>query len=147
MPLKRPFGVTLLLWLVLLLTIWGAVRLYTAVQTWNVLIEFKSSLSPLYLAVTGAGWGLAGGVLLWSLFTVKTWSRKAISTSAIIWLLEYWLERGFFYRSPNPNLIFAISLSVCFLGVVLAITRHRSTKIFFMRSEEYEQPNQNPNPE
>jgi len=144
---KRPFGVTLLLWLVLILTVWGVVRLYAALQTWNVLIEFKSSLSPLYMAVTGAGWGLTGGVLLWSMLTVKTWSRKAISTSAIIWLLEYWLERSIFYRSPNPNLVFALIVAAVSLVLVLTITEHRSTRNFFMRSEEYEQPNQNPSPE
>ena len=147
MPSKRPFGVTLLLWLVLILIVWGAVRFFAALQNWDVLLEFKSSLSPLYLAVTGSAWSAAGGFLLWSLFTVKAWSRRAILISTIIWLLEYWIERGMFYKSPNPNLAFALILSVILLAIVLAIVIRKNTRNFFTRSEEYEQRNQNPNPE
>jgi len=145
MPLKRPFGVTLLLWLVLMLIVWGAVRFFAALQNRDVLIEFNSSLSPLYLAITGSAWSVAGGVLLWSLFTVKAWSRQAILTFTIVWLLEYWIERGLFYKSPDPNLVFALMLSALLLVIVLAITIRENTRKFFTRSEEYEQRNQNPN--
>jgi len=69
MPEKRPFGVTLLLWLVLSLSAWGLVRLLAALRAWDVLYEFGARLSPPYLSITGAGWAVAGGVLLWSLFS------------------------------------------------------------------------------
>jgi hypothetical protein len=69
MPRKRPFGVTLLLWLVLSLSAWGTVRLLAALRWWDVLNEFEARLSPLYLSITGAGWVLKGGELLWSLFS------------------------------------------------------------------------------
>ena len=144
MPSKRPFGVTLLLWLVLILIVWGTARFFTALQNWNVLTEFKSSLSPLYLSVTGSGWSAAGCVLLWSMFTVQKWSRKAILTSTIVWLLEYWIERSIFYKSPNPNWLFALTMSAVLLCSVLAITIRKNTQRFFTRSEEYEQRNQSP---
>ena len=147
MPRKRPFGVTLLLWLVLMLIAWGAVRFFATLRAWDVLLEFKSSLSPLYLSVTGAGWGVAGGVLLWSMFTVKPWTRPAIVVSAVLWLIEYWIERGVFHESPNPNLAFALIVSALMLCIVLASVWHKSTKEFLTRSEEYEQQNESPNSE
>ena len=68
---KRPFGVTLLLWLVLSLSAWGAVRLFAVLRWWNVLNEFGAHLNPVYLFITGAGWIIAGGVLLWGLFSLN----------------------------------------------------------------------------
>ena len=139
---KRPFGVTLLLWMVLMLIAWGALRFFAALRWWDILLEFESSLSPLYLSITGAGWGLAGGVLLWSMFTGRSWTRWAILTSAIFWLIEYWMERIFFH-SARMDLPFALASTVLILSIALVSTLHKSTRDFFTRSEEYEQQNEN----
>lgn len=147
MTRKRPFGVTLLLGLVLTLIAWGAVRVSASLRGWQVLAEYGSSLSPLYFLVTGAGWGVAGGVLFWSLFSAKPGSRRAILISALVWLLEYWIERGLFFRSANPNLWFAILGSSLLFGLLFVIASHKSTRNFLIRSEEYEQQIENPNPE
>src|SRR5512134_1060382 len=93
---KRPFGVTLLLWLVLSLSVWGLVRFIAALRLWNVLSEFDARLSPLYLSITGAGWAVVGAVLLWGLFGGKSWAGWAIPGAVILWLAEYWIERIFF---------------------------------------------------
>jgi hypothetical protein len=143
MPRKRPFGVTLLLWLVLTLSAWGAVRLFAALRWRDLLNEFDSRLSPPYLSITGAGWFVAGGVLLWGLFSGKPWTRLAIPVSISLWLVEYWIERLFF-ESPRSNLSFALIASVLLLTVTLVSAFNRRTRTFFIRSEEYEQPNENP---
>jgi hypothetical protein len=143
---KRPFGVTLLLWMVLSLLAWGAVRFFATLRAWDILTEFGSSLSPLYLSITGAGWGVAGGVLLWSLFTGKRWTRLAILTSISVWLIEYWIERVYF-QSARANLSFAMVVTVLVVGSALASTFHKSTRIFLTRSEEYEQQDENPGSE
>ena len=140
---KRPFGVTLLIWMVLSLLAWGTIRFFAALHAWDILIEFGSSLSPLYLSITGAGWGVVGCVLLWSMVTGKRWTHRAILTSVFIWLLEYWLERVF-YQSPGANLPFAMAGSLLILGIAIFITLHKSTQNFFTRSEEYEQQNESP---
>ncbi|HSL27966.1 MAG TPA: hypothetical protein VK900_02100 [Anaerolineales bacterium] len=143
MPRKRPFGVTLLLWLVLSLSAWGAVRWLAALRWWEVLAEFEPHLSPLYLSITGAAWVVAGGVLLWGLFAGKPWTWLAIPVSMCLWLLEYWIERLFF-QSPRPNLSFAILASLLLLTTTLISAFNRKTKSFLIRSEEHEQPNQDP---
>jgi hypothetical protein len=145
MPRKRPFGVTLLLLMVLSLLAWGIIRLYAAFRWWTVLIEFRSTVSPLYLSITGAGWGMVGCVLLWSMFAGKPWSPRAIFTSILVWLIEYWIERVFF-ESARANLPFAVVGSILIISITLISTLHKSTKNFFTRSEEYEQHNKNPGP-
>ena len=141
MPRKRPFGVTLLLWLVLSLSVWGAVRLLAALRWWNVLNEFEARLSPLYLSITGAGWIVVGGLLLWGLVRGTWWTYRAIPVSIFLWMIQYWIERMFF-ESPRANLLFALSISVLLFIVTLISAFNRKTKEFFSGNEEHEQPNQ-----
>lgn len=141
MPRKRPFGVTLLLWLVLTLSAWGAVRMFAALRWWGILNEFGARLSPLYLSITGTGWAILGVVLLWSLFSGKAWTRLAISVSILLWLMAYWIERIFF-ESTRQNLYFALIASILLLMVTFISAFHRKTRKFFIKSEEYEQPNE-----
>jgi hypothetical protein len=141
MPQKRPFSVTLLLWLVLSLSAWGAVRLFAAFRWWSVLNEFGARLGPLYLSLTGAGWILVGGVLLWSLFSGKPWARMAIPISIFLWVLEYWVERMLF-ESSRANLFFALIESTFLFIVTFFSAFNQHTKRFFIRSEEHEQPNE-----
>ena len=126
-----------------MLIMWGALRFFASLQWRGMLVEYESSLSVGYLSVMGAGWGLAGGVLLWGVFTAKAWTRPAILIAVILWLIEYWVERLFF-ESRHINWPFAAIVSLLVLGITLVSTLHNSTKDFFTRSEEYEQQNQNP---
>ena len=141
MPQKRPFRVTLLLWLVLSLSAWGAVRLFATFRWWRVLNEFGARLSPLYLFITGAGWIVVGGVLLWSLFSGKSWAHLAIPLSIFLWVLEYWVERMFF-ESSRANIFFALMASVLLCLVTFFSAFNQKTKRFFIKSEEHEQPNE-----
>jgi hypothetical protein len=143
---KRPFGVTLLLWMVLSLSAWGAVRLFTALRWWDVLYEFEARLSPLYLSITGAVWILAGGVLVLSMVRGKMWARPATLTSILLWLIEYWIERIFF-ETPRANLPFVLVGSAVILVIALIASFRQSTKSFFTRSEEHEQPDEATIPE
>ena len=141
MPQKRPFGVTLLLWLVLSLSAWGAIRLFAAFRWWNVLSEFGARLSPLYLSITGAGWIVVGAMLLWSLFSGRSWARLAIPISIFLWVMEYWVERVFF-ESSRANFFFALTISILLFVVTFVSAFNQKTKRFFIRSEEHEQPNE-----
>jgi hypothetical protein len=131
---------------VLTLIVWGAVRFVAALRAWEVLVEFESSLSPLYLSATGAGWGVVGGMLLWSLFTGRRWAPHAVLTSGSLWLAAYWLERLFF-QTPRANLPFALAGTFLLLGVTLMSALHKDTRTFFTRSEEHEQQTKNSSPE
>ena len=137
MPRKRPFGVTLFVWMVLCLSAWGALRLIAALRWWDVLDQYAARLGPLYLAITGAGWAIVGAVLLWSLWTGKRWVYPAIPSAIFFWLAEYWLERIVF-QDPRANMAFMIFLSIVLLAVTLLIAFNRNTRDFLLRSEEHE---------
>jgi hypothetical protein len=140
---KRPFGVTLLLWLVLSLSVWGAVRLLAALRWWNVLGEFEARLGPPYLSLTGAGWMVAGAVLLWGLSSGsgKQWTYRAIPAAIGLWIVQYWIERIFF-QAPRANFFFALIVSILLFSLTLISVFNRKTREFFIRSEEHEQSNQ-----
>jgi uncharacterized protein YjeT (DUF2065 family) len=137
MPEKRPFGVTLFLWMVLSLSVWGLLRFFAALNWRDILSQYQASLSPLYLSITGAVWVVAGAVLLWSILAGKRWSHLAIPITITLWLLEYWIERIFF-QSPRANLPFMIAISILLLVITLISTFNRKTKNFLLKSEEYE---------
>ncbi|HEY5730459.1 MAG TPA: hypothetical protein VIS72_10440, partial [Anaerolineales bacterium] len=140
---KRPFGVTLLLCMVLSLSVWGVVRFVAALRAWDVLVEFETSLSPLYLSITGAGWGLAGSVLLSGIWRRRKWALPAFVTSALIWLIEYWMERIFFQPS-RANLPFALTCSILVIAVTWIYATLPGIKSFFTKREEHEQPVEKP---
>ncbi|MFZ5882791.1 MAG: hypothetical protein ACOYYI_03310 [Chloroflexota bacterium] len=136
---RRPFGVTLLLGMVLLLTAWGATR-FAAVLRWqDVLAEFDSSLSVLYLLATGAGWGAAGGVLVFGILRRKRWAAAGAFTAVILWLVEYWVERLFFETS-RANLPFALTVSALLIALAGTLTNLPRTQSYFAKSEAHEQP-------
>lgn len=145
MPQKRPFGVTLFLWMVLFLSAWGALRLAGTLRWWEVLSAFEARLSPLYLSVTGAAWVVLGVVLLWSIFAGKRWSYPAIPLSIFLWLVVYWIERIFF-QAPRANLLFMVLVSMVLAVVTLVSTFNRKTRKFLLKSEEHEQPEQDSTP-
>jgi hypothetical protein len=146
MPQKRPFGVTLFLWMVLSLSGWGLLRFLAALRWWDVLTHYQASLSPPYLAITGAGWILAGAMLLWSIWAGKRWAHPAVPISVCLWLVLYWIERLFF-QAPRANLPFMIGVTLLILTVTLICTFNQKTKLFLTKSEEHEQPEEYPSSE
>ena len=138
-PRRRPFGVTLLVWLVLSLSAWGLLRLAAALRWWDVLYDKEARLSPLYLSITGAGWAVAGIVLLWSIWSLKRWAYLALPISALVWVIQYWIERIFF-QGPRPNLPFTIFGTGLILLIAFGLAFNRRTKTYLTKSEEHEQP-------
>lgn len=140
---RRPFGVTLLLGMVLLLTAWGAIRFAAALRWWGVLAEFESSLSALYLAATGAGWAAAGGVLAAGILRRKRWAAAGGVSAIVVWLVEYWVERLFF-ETPRANLPFAATASLLAIALAWTLANLPRTKSYFAQSEAHEQPVEKP---
>lgn len=138
MPQPRPASVTLLLWLVLLLSAWGAVRFAAALRWWDVLKEFESSLSALYLSIGGAVWCVAGVVLFWMVARRRPRARSALLASTILWYCQYWVERLFF-QATRANSVFVLVVSTFILAVIIVDLHLPSTRNHFITSEEHEQ--------
>ncbi len=138
MSQPRPASVTLLLWLVLLLSAWGALRFAAALRWWDVLTEFESSLSPLYLSIGGAVWCIAGVVLYRMLATRKRRARSALLAAAVLWYGQFWVERIFFHTAPS-NTGFVLIATTLLLAVIILAVYLPGTKNQFITSEENEQ--------
>jgi hypothetical protein len=113
---KRPFHVTILLSLVLLLTVWNALRAWTAFAWRNVLTEFSGD--PLYIGVSGLIW-LGIGTWLWlSLWQEKSNARIRLLASTIAYSVWIWIER-LFIQTPRENWPFALVMNLALLFFVL----------------------------
>jgi hypothetical protein len=88
----RPFFVTLLTVMVLIISSTNLVRFIEALSEW----DFLSSLprvSPSYLAASGLLWTLVGLPLIWGLWRGHPQARKAARILALAYTLYYWVDR------------------------------------------------------
>ena len=92
--MRRPFSVTILLWLVLSLTAWGGLRLVSAIQWWGTLLEFAAPSGPLYIALSGGVWLALSIVLLWGMWQATAWIRYALLGAGAGFTVWYWCDRS-----------------------------------------------------
>ena len=132
---RRPFSVTILLWLVLSLTAWSALRLYSALQWWSTLREFASPPGPWYIALSAGFWLIVSIVLLWGIARAKPWTRYALFGAGTIAMVWYWGDRLLLQR-PNGNWPYILVLTVLLLIVLSVSVFSPGTKTFFFSKRE-----------
>lgn len=130
---RRPFHVTILLSLVLLLTIWNALRAWTAFSWRDVLTEFSGD--PLYIGVSGLIW-LGIGIWLWlSLWQEKANARILLLASAASYSVWVWIER-LFLQVPRKNWPFALITNLVLLSFVLFASNYWKREAHERKSED-----------
>ncbi len=90
---KRPFSVTLLAVGVLIFTVLNWLRLIESIRQWDLLVSYPISVSPLYLAVSGACWGLAGLPLVWGLYFGCAWVLLPAKIAVPFYGAYYWIDK------------------------------------------------------
>jgi len=128
--MKRPFSVTILLWLVLSLTAWSGLRLYSAIQWWQTLLELASPPGPLYIAISAGVWLAIALGLLWGMWQAKAWIRTALLGTGAGFTVWYWCDR-LLLQSAHENWPFALGLTILFLIIIVICVAHPRTKAFF----------------
>jgi hypothetical protein len=88
---KHPRSVTLLALGVLIITVINLIRLVLSIRYWSFL-NSRLGISPLYLALTGLIWTIAGSLLIWGLWRAKNWAPKLMQAVALTYTLYYWLD-------------------------------------------------------
>jgi len=136
---KLPARVTLLLLLVLSLTTWNGLRLWTSLAWRDVLNEFSVRPSPAVTAIIGAIWVITGITLAWSILQKKAWAAKLLLGAAAGYTVWYWSER-FIWQNPHPNWTFALIVNLTILVFILF-------NIKILSREAYEQKFENPKTE
>jgi len=132
--MKRPFSVTILLWLVLSLTAWSALRLYSAIRWRNELIEFAALPGPWYIAVSGGVWLIASLALLWGMWQTKTWIRYALLGTGAGFTVWFWCDR-FLFQSSRTNGTFALTTNILLL-IILSVCVFAPSTIAFLSKRE-----------
>jgi hypothetical protein len=133
---KLPFRVTLLYWLVLTLSAWNGLRLWTALAWHGVLDEFSSLPISMITAISGAVWLISGIVLTWSIWQKKAWAAKMLLGVAAGYTIWYWSEQ-FIWQTPHPNWLFAVIVNLALLAFILSTAR-------LLTREAHERKNENP---
>jgi hypothetical protein len=133
---KLSFRVTLLYCLVLTLTAWNGLRLWTALAWQNTLTEFSASPPPIILAISGAFWMVTGIILLWSIWQRKAWAATLLVGVAAGYTVWYWGER-LIWQNPQPNWLFAVIVNLALLIFILFTSK-------LLAREAHERKNENP---
>ncbi len=130
---KRPWLVTLLAAIVLSFTVAHLLRLAQTAAQWEFLQNLPLSVPPLYLALSGLLWGLAGAWLTLGLWLGWNPALKTVRIVAPLFALYFWLDRGWLAASPLrlTNWPFAAGLTVLLIGFVFALFRLQSVNRFF----------------
>ena len=135
--MRRPFSVTILLWLVLSLTAWSGLRLYTAIQWWNALLEFASRPGPWYIAISAGVWLIVSITLLWSMWQAKTWARYALLGTGAGFAVWYWCDR-LFLQMPGADWPFTLAATILLLIILSVCVFTPGTKTFLSKREAHD---------
>ncbi|MGQ9832324.1 MAG: hypothetical protein ACUVRJ_00765 [Candidatus Villigracilaceae bacterium] len=117
---KRSLPVTLLVFSVLSLTVWNAIRFGTALTQWAILTEFARPPGPLYLALTGLFWTLAGAAVIFGFWFSRKWARPLSGLVGSGYITYYWLDR-LLIQNNRSNWPFMACLSLLWLTFFMAM--------------------------
>ncbi len=133
---KLPFRVTLLIWLVLSLTAWNALRLWTSLAWRNALLEFSTRPNPMVITASSLMGIITGLILIWGIWQNKNWTVKLLLGAAVGYSVWYWTER-LIWQQPRPNWLFAVIVNLVLFAFVLFCSRS-------LTREAYERKPQHP---
>jgi hypothetical protein len=133
---RPPIRVTLLLLLVLTLSAWNALSLWTALVWKNTLDEFSAIPTPMVIAVSSTVWIVTGIVLIWGVWQKKAWAAILLLGASAGYTVWYWSER-LLWQTPHPNWLFAVIVNLGLLVFILFTTK-------LLAREAHERKNENP---
>lgn len=134
---KRPLGVTILTWVVLIITSLNWLRLVEVIRRWEFLRNLDPAPPVLYLAITGLIWGLLGTSLVWGLFLGRPWSPLLMQLVAIMYSAVYWFDRLLLANSSAiaKRWPFVLGLTITLLAFIFWLFSRQKTKDFFNQSQ------------
>ena len=132
---KLPLRITLLLWLVLILTAWNIVRFATSLGWRDTLVTYAVRPGPFYIGLTGAIWTILGCVLLLGFTRGANWSRVSILVSGIAYFIWFWIDRLFVQPLLRANWPFDLLITVVILGFTIAVALDPDNQNYFLKRD------------
>lgn len=128
----RPFAVTVLAVLVLIMTSVNLIRFVEALVQWPFLTSLPRVL-PAYLAGSGLFWSLLGLPLTWGLWRGHPIAPKAARIVVLAYILYYWLDRAFM-ESAGANFVnwpFSAALTIVLSVSIFWVLARPNSKAYF----------------
>jgi hypothetical protein len=122
--------------LVLTLSAWNGLRVWTSLAWENVLVEFSAFPPSAITISSGATWMITGIILFWGMWQRKIWAVKLLFGTAAGYSAWYWGER-LIWQNPHPNWLFAVIVNLA--GIVFVLFNLKS-----LSREAHERENENP---
>lgn len=120
--MKRPLSVTTAGWVVLIFTVWNAIRAWTSITWSGVLAEFSIRMTPETSALIGAFWTVAGLAACWGIWRSKKWGAVLLWIVAVGYTVWYWSERIIF-QDPRPNVPFGVIVNLTLFVIIFFASR------------------------
>jgi uncharacterized membrane protein HdeD (DUF308 family) len=134
---RRPFSISLLTGLILLVALSGFVRMYQTIVQWSYLSTLKM-VSPAYILATGLFWGLFGlatGLLLW-----LRWSQSSLLASAFLisFSIYFWIDRIFVAVSSErfTNWPFRLVVNLLVLAWAVWVVNRPKARSYFEQDDD-----------
>ncbi|MEA2008266.1 MAG: hypothetical protein U9O54_04025 [Chloroflexota bacterium] len=107
-----------------------------AIQRWDTIESAPTLVSPLYLALSGLGWGLVSIPLVWGLWKGKPWARTGVQIAGVLYTLAAWID-SLWIAAPDvvqTRWPFALSLSILGLGFLFTTVHCPASRYFFNKT-------------
>lgn len=135
--MKRPLSVTIIYWLVILLTVWSGLRLLTFYLWQDTLVEFIKRPGPFYLISSAGFWFIISLFLIWSTWTRKRWIRYVLIGTGTALTIWFWFDKLLLQHS-QVNLFFLVLLNVFLLILLSVCVLLPNTKIYLTQREAHD---------
>jgi hypothetical protein len=130
-------SVTLVAYGVLILGVANLTRLAQALEGWSFLASVLP-ISPLYLALTGLGWGVVFLAAAWGLWLGRRWAPRYTQGAALAFAAYYWIDRLFVAdaAATASSVPFAAVLTALILLFIFWAFSRPKVKAFFGASHD-----------
>jgi hypothetical protein len=122
---RRPYLLLGLILGFLLLSVYGWLRFQQSLALWEVLQEIGIEPGPLYLAVSGAVWGIIGLAVGLGLFFRQAWAAGLARAAVVVLAAWYWFDRLVLIRSEaaQASAPFAALLTVFVVAYTFGVLK------------------------
>ena len=129
----RPRSITFLSLLFLVVSLFYLTKFIQVILQWDILGSLPLEISPVYLLVDGLFRAVAAGILTWSLWIGKAWSRVGALIISCILAAATWLELIFLADPATLQTRWPFNLVLTLLGlpVLWWILNREESKAFF----------------
>lgn len=139
MKVKTPFPVTGMLWTVLFLAAWNALRLIAALADWSALAEFAPRPGPLYVAITASFWTLACFAIARVIRRRHVHAQGWYAIVIFGYMAWWWADRLILFTQPRTNTPFAAVITIIFILDTLGTFFNRKVTAYFTQREIHDQ--------